>query len=780
MANKTLVIVESPAKAKTINKYLGSSYVVEASVGHIKDLITFRLGVDIKNNFEPKYQTIRGKKEVISKLKTQAEKSEKVLIATDPDREGEAIAWHIAEEVKKDNKNIKRVLFNEITKAGIKKGLEEPLEIDNNLFMSQQARRVLDRLIGYKVSPFLSKAMLSKTSESLSAGRVQSVALRLICERDAEIKSFVPIDYWSILAKFICEDKKFIKAKLVAFDGKNIKNPEGSGAANTEEEISELQKKLAKYFYIKDEAHAEEISKRIKNEKFSISDITKKPEKRNPQAPFTTSSLQQEASRRLGFANKKTMMLAQRLYEGIKIGDEGEIGLITYMRTDSVRLSPEAQAAAKEYINKVYGKEYVPDTTPQYKSKSSNVQDAHEAIRPTSVEYTPKEIRKYLDKDLANLYELIYNRFLASQMAPAILDKTSVTISSENFVFRANDSIVKFKGFLALYEDIQDDSQEKESEGSLPDGLTKSQKLLLEELEKIKSQTKSKPPFNEASLVKEMDELGIGRPSTYATIVTTLLDRKYAELNKKAFYPTSLGIDVNTILVNNFPDLFNVDFTADMEKELDTIAEGNKTYVEVVTDFYAPFSSSLEKAESTSTDGDIKCDVCGAPMIIRVSRGGRFLGCSKYPECTNTKPLPKVESEIKEKAEPIIMEDIKCDICGKSMVLRENRYGSKFLGCIDYPNCKGIKNIGSGVKCPKCGEGEITKRYSKKSRKYFYGCSRYPDCDYLTNYEPVNHNCPKCNHIYLEIRNKKVGENWEKYLRCPECKETFEMSLIGQ
>ena len=772
MAEKTLVIVESPAKAKTINKYLGSKYIVEASVGHIKDLNSFRLGVDIKNNFKPMYEIITNKKDIIKKLKSLADNSKDILIATDPDREGEAIAWHIADEVRENNSNIRRVMFNEITKTGIKKGLDNPLNLNENLFMSQQARRVLDRLIGYKVSPFLSKVMLNKTSKSLSAGRVQSVALRLISERDYEIKTFVPIEFWSIIGTFKTPDKKNIKARLVSFDGKNIRNPEGSAAAETQEEKQELEKKLKKFYYIKDEEHADSLSKRILNEEFSISDITKKIEKRNPQPPFTTSMLQQEASKRLGLSNKETMRLAQRLYEGVRFGTEGEIGLITYMRTDSVRISPEAQQAAQEFIKNKFGENYLPDNMPIYKLKSGKVQDAHEAIRPTSLAYLPENVKKEIDKDLAKLYELIFNRFLASQMATAHFEKTTVTIQDKDFIFRATDSIVLFDGFLKLYADTKEDEQidGKELTGSLPPGLTKGLNLILKDLEKLKYQTKPRPFYNEASLIKELDELGIGRPSTYAAIVSTLLDRKYVLLEKRQFHPTELGIEVNKILVANFPALFNVKFTALMEKELDTVADGKKTYLDIMTQFYAPFSKSLQEAEALNAGPDIKCDKCGGRMVIRVSRKGRFLGCSNYPECDNTMPLPKTEKELEEESEePQIAEGITCDICGKPMLIRKNRFGSKFYGCIDYPKCKGTKPITSGVKCPKCHEGELSKRFSPKSRRYFYGCTRYPDCDYLSNYEPVPKECPKCQNDYIEIRSRKVDGEWQKYLKCPSC-----------
>lgn len=772
MANKKLVVVESPAKAKTINKYLGSTYQVEASVGHIKDLITYRIGVDIEKGFEPKYVTIRGKGDIIKRLNKLAKDSKEVLIATDPDREGEAIAWHIANEVKKKNDNVKRVLFNEITKEGVKKGLKQPIELNESLFMSQQARRVMDRLIGYKVSPFLSKAMLTVTSKALSAGRVQSVALRLLCEREDEIQSFVPIDYWSIMGDFSTEIGAELKARLVSFDGDNIKNPEGSAKSKDEKEQKKIDQELSKHHYIKSEEQANDLMQRIKDQDFSIDNIQKKTVKRKPYAPFTTSSLQQEASRRLGFSNKKTMMLAQRLYEGINLGDEGTSGLITYMRTDSVRLSPESQKAARGYIKDNYGNEYLPKSSPVYASKSKSVQDAHEAIRPTSMDYSPKKIKKFLEPDLLRLYQLIFNRFIASQMKPALMEQTTINIKGGDFIFRATGSVIKFKGFLAIYEDMKDDSKNGSDSGILPEGLKEKQKAEIKKLDKAHSQTKPKPRYNEATLVKELDEKGIGRPSTYASIISTLTDRDYAELKKKTFFPTELGMQVNKVLVENFPDLFNVEFTAEMEEGLDVIAEGKRSYVDTMNSFYDPFTKSLDHAEKSGNIPEIPCPECGAPMTIRVSRRGRFLGCTRYPECKGTKPLPKDEEKSKE--EPIKAEGIKCPECGKDMYLRESRYG-RFYGCEDYPNCKGVRPISTGVTCPKCGEGEMVERFSPKTKKKFWGCSNYPKCKHLMNHEPVDKKCENCGHDFLEIRYKKASDGWEKYMYCPKCKSKYDI-----
>lgn len=775
MAEKKLVVVESPAKAKTINKYLGKEYTVEASVGHIKDLSKFKLGVDIKNGFQPKYVTISGKAQVIKKLKEAAEKAAEVLLATDPDREGEAIAWHIAEEIKDKNSNIKRIIFNEITKSGVEKGISTPRPLDERMFYSQQARRVMDRLIGFQVSPFLSNVLIKKTSSALSAGRVQSVALRLICEREEIIQSFKPIEYWNIYGDFSLENSSPFRAKLVAFDKINIKNPEGSSEGATLEETEKIQNKLKELHYIRSKNDADSLVERIKKLSYKITDVKKTTVKKKPLAPFTTSTLQQEASRKLGFANKKTMQIAQRLYEGVAFGKEGSLGLITYMRTDSVRISPEAEALARNFIERQFGGEYVPSKPNQFSTKSANVQDAHEAIRPTSIEITPKIAKEHLSRDEARLYELIYNRFIASQMEAAQLEQTTVTIEGDGFTFRATGTIVKFDGFLAVYQESQDQSEkDDEKDEILPKNIEKNKSVDLIQTEAKQSFTKPPARYNEASLVKELDELGIGRPSTYAQIVTTLLDRKYVELSGKAFVPTDLGKEVNQILIKNFPDVFNVEFTARMEEELDTIAEGKSTYLDVMKDFYEPFSKALLEAETNQSD--ILCDECGAPMVIRVSRKGRFLGCSRYPECTNTKPLPKIEEE---KASPQIAEGINCDKCGSPMVIRTSKFG-KFYGCINYPKCDGTKPYTTDVLCPACKKGHLSEKFSPKARKKFWGCTNYPECKYITNYEPIPQECPNCGNYYLEVRYKKVDSGYEKYLQCPNCKAKFDEKLKEQ
>ncbi len=782
---KTLVVVESPAKAKTINKYLGNNYIVKSSIGHIKDLPNYSLGIDLDNNFQPKYEVIKGKAKVIKELKDIAKESGDVLIATDPDREGEAIAYHLADEITPVNNKIKRVIFNEITKSGINKGITSARDIDHNLFMSQQARRVMDRIIGFQVSPFLSNKMIGKTSEALSAGRVQSVALRLICEREREILGFESIEYWNIFADFKCPSISKLPTLLVAFENKLIQKPSGSAKGNTPEETKKIKNQISKLHFIKNKEQADNLLAQIKQ--IQEYEITKKQTKdvvRRPNAPFTTSTLQQEAAKQLGFTNKKTMQIAQKLYEGVNIGNDELVGLITYMRTDSVRVSDDAIKSVREYVSTNYGENYLPKTPNTYESKSKNMQDAHEAIRPTNVQYDLKELKKSLTKDEMALYQLIYFRFVASQMSNAILEQTVVEISSNGFIFRATGSVVKFDGYMKIYTEAEDEKDEnatnddEDKEIILPKGIEVGKKLSLTSATSKQAGTKPPARFTQASLIKILDELGIGRPSTYATIVSTLSDRKYVELEKKSFRPTQLGFDVNDILVASFDSIFNVNFTSKMEEELDEIAEGDKTYLQTVNEFYEPFSKTLNDAQTDpTTNSETICPECGGTLTIKVSRKGRFLGCSNYPTCKFTKPLPK-NNEEKEKKQPEIYPGAVCPICGKPMYLREGRYG-KFLGCVDYPNCKGILPLTSNVKCPKCNEGHLVERYSPKTKKKFWSCSNYPKCDYLTNYEPINHACPNCNNPYLEYHFRKNSEGeWDKFIKCPECKTEFDNSIL--
>ncbi len=755
--NKSLVIVESPSKAKTINKYLGKNYRVTASVGHIMNLPKSQIGVDFEHGYEPTYEVIPGKEKVISELKHLAKESTEIYIATDPDREGEAIAYDIAQIIKNPNSKIFRVLFNEITQSGIEEGINNPLSIDDRLVSSQQARRVLDRIVGYKVSPFLWKVIYYR----LSAGRVQSVALRLICEREEEIRKFVPVEYWSVIGNFKDREKeKVFQAKLV-------------------QKNNEVYKFNGDDPRIKNENEADGIINELKSKQFVVSDVIKKEYKKNPYPPFTTSSLQQDASVRLRFAPKKTMMLAQKLYEGIDMGREGPVGLITYMRTDSMRMSESAISEARAFIKEKFGKEYVPSSSRHYAKKGKTVQDAHEAIRPTSVYRSPESVRRYLTGDLYKLYELIWRRFVACQMQSAVYDQISVLIDSKDetnngkpvnhYSFRTTSSTVRFKGFLAVYGDAFESKEDDEDEFEIPEGIEKGDSLDLQEL--FKKQHFTSPPsrYTESSLIKQLDSLGIGRPSTYAFIVSTIINRTYVDLNERKLYATELGETVNKLLVKYFPDIFNVKFTALMEEELDKIAEGELKYEKVLDEFYVPFNTDLlnlnkktkEIKESLQEMTDIKCEKCGAPMMIKWGRNGRFLSCSKYPKCKNAQPLPGEQQEHQEIAEGKV-----CSKCGAPMVVKSSRFG-KFLGCSSYPDCKNIMPITLDIKCPKCGEGEIVERTAKKRRKRFYGCSRYPECDFISNFKPAPVKCENCGN---EFMYEKFAKRRGAYMECPKCK----------
>jgi len=739
---KSLIIVESPAKAKTINKYLGKEYIVEASVGHIKNLPKSKLSVDIDNDFSVVYETIVGKEDIVARIKEKAANAKAIFIATDPDREGEAIAAHIADEIKDINKHIRRVLFHEITETGVREGMAHPKKIDEHLVMSQQARRAMDRIVGYKVTPFVWKTMYY----GLSAGRVQSVALRLICEREASIKKFVPEEYWSLTAEFTTQhDDKFL-AKLAKVGGDDPRIP--------------------------DETTSNGYMADVRKQHYEITNVVRKPVKQNAPAPFITSTLQQEAAKRLRMSSKRTMMLAQKLYEGQEIGEEGLTGLITYMRTDSTRLSEEAVAQIREYIYNNYGKEYLPKE-PRLFKKGKSSQDAHEAIRPTSVKLTPKAVKKYLDKDMFALYELIWNRFLACQMAPAEFEQITVDVAGGDYLFRASDQLPKFRGFLQVYDDIVEENGKEQEDADptskLPENLAKNQAVQLTEL--LPRQHFTKPPgrYSEASLVKELESLGIGRPSTYAMIVTTVVDRKYVEQNERKLYATELGMQVNKLLVNHFPEIFNVKFTAKMEEELDTIASGKQKYLDVMKDFYGPFHHAVEKASSLAstikksmqeTTGEI-CELCGKPMVTKWGRNGRFMACTGYPGCKNTKPL----AEDAEKHQHVV--GGKCDLCGGDMVVKGGRFGA-FLGCSNYPSCKNTKPISMGIKCPKCKEGDLIERKTKKGKRTFYGCSKYPNCDFASWDKPVAQACPSCGNEYVVA---KYSQAKGEYMICPACKQ---------
>ena len=767
---KNLVLVESPAKAKTINKYLGSNYTVEATVGHIRNLPKTKLGVDIDKNFQPQYVTIRGKGDTIKKIKSLAAKSNNIYIATDPDREGEAIAQDIVDVLNGTvNHKIRRVLFNEITKTGVKRAMESPREIDSNLVTSQRARRVMDRIIGYKMSPFLWKAVIEMSgSSSLSAGRVQSVALKIICDREEEIDKFIQTEYWSIWAVFKTARGETFEAKLSSVEGKDLKiQPK---ANMTESDWKEF---IEKNFAINNENTAKEIYDRISpKENFIISDISKKNVKRNPSPPFITSTLQAEASRRIKMRPKQTMMLAQKLYEGVELGKEGIQGLITYMRTDSTRISEEIIPQVRDYIKNSYGDKYIPASPNVFEKKDkTNVQDAHEAIRPTSLKFTPDYVKNYLDKRSLKLYELIWMRFIASQMAPAQLEITNVEVSADKFLFKATGTAVKFSGFMQVYEEMveQKEVDEDVKEEKIPLGLEIGQMLSLEELYKFQHFTKPPPRFTESSLIRELESKGIGRPSTYSLIASTIQDRNYVEQIDRKLIPTRLGKEVNKILVNNFPNIINESFTAEMENELDQIAQGESGYINVLNDFYQPFSQALKHVENKVEK--IICDKCGGEMIIKIGRFGKYLACSNYPECKNIKSFKDIAAQ---NQEPEYTGE-KCEKCGARTVYREGKFG-RFIGCERYPECDFIKNISLNVKCPKCKKGEIVERKSRR-KKIFYGCSRYPDCDFVSWYKPVSQDCPNNDSHYMEKRySKKKGE----YLKCPNCGEEIILNKLEE
>lgn len=740
--DKSLIIVESPSKANTINKYLGKNFVVEATVGHIKNLPKSKIGVLIDDGYQPIYETIKGKGEVIRHLRDLARKVKQVYIATDPDREGEAIAWHIAQEIDSVNKNISRVLFHEITESGIAQAMNHPKKIDEKLVYSQQARRVMDRIVGYKISPFVWKTVYY----GLSAGRVQSVALRLICEREVEIGTFVSQEYWSITGEFQGDRTDSFYAKLV-----KVKDEDPD---------------------IRNERIAQEYVQDIQRKSFAIADIQRRQVKRTPPPPFITSSLQQEASARLRFSTKKTMMLAQRLYEGVELGPEGSVGLITYMRTDSTRLSKEAIAAVREYIYSAYGGDYLPQEPRHFKKRKAS-QDAHEAIRPTAMKYAPKSVKKFVEKDLFNLYELIWNRFVASQMAEALFEQLTVDVRGDEYLFRGSSTTPRFRGFLQVYDDMAEENGKVEDEdptSKIPDNLAVGDRARL--LALLPKQHFTKPParYMESSLVRELESRGIGRPSTYALIVSTIQERGYVKQENRKLFATPLGMDVNKILVENFPDIFNVKFTKKMEEELDTIASGKRSYRRVLDDFYKPFVHSLEKVEknthhikkSLQEKTDHTCELCGKPMIIKWGRNGRFMACSGYPECRNTKPLVEDQEKHQHHA------GMKCEVCGGDMVIKGGRFGA-FLGCSNYPKCTNTKSITMGIKCPKCGEGELVSRRTRRKR-VFYGCSRYPNCDFASWDKPVNKSCLNCGNAFLV---EKYSEKKGAYLKCPKCKEEY-------
>ncbi|ANZ97603.1 MULTISPECIES: type I DNA topoisomerase [Brochothrix] len=680
-----LVIVESPAKAKTIEKYLGKKYKVKASMGHLRDLPKSQMGVDTENNYEPRYITIRGKGSILKELKQAAKKVKKVYLAADPDREGEAIAWHLANSLNLDLEDDLRVVFNEITRDAVKESFKHPRKLDMDLVNAQQARRVLDRLVGYNISPVLWK----KVKKGLSAGRVQSIALKLIIDREHEVNKFVPEEYWTIDGQFI-KGKKQFQANFYGLNGKKKE--------------------------LKDSDDVKEIVDQIKSKDFVVDKVTKKERKRNPAAPFTTSSLQQEAARKLNFKTRKTMMIAQQLYEGIAIGRSGTVGLITYMRTDSTRISDTAIEAAKTFIGETYGEEYL-RTEARKDKKQKGAQEAHEAVRPSRLDKSPTEIKKYLSRDQFRLYKLIWERFIASQMAPAVLDTMRVDLSNNNVNFRANGSKIKFNGFMKVYVEGSDDGTD-EKENILPD---------MKEGETVKSVTvdprqhftQPPPRYTEARLVKTLEEIGIGRPSTYAPTLDTIQRRNYVTLDNKRFMPTELGEIVYGLIAEYFPEIIDVTFTATMEDKLDAVEHGKMEWIRVIDEFYQPFEKEIQKAEAEmekivieDEPAGIDCELCGKPMVIKMGRYGKFMACSGFPDCRNTKAI--------------------------------------------------VKEI--GVMCPKCKEGQVIERKSKKNR-IFYGCDRYPACEYVSWDRPIERPCPKCNEHTLVVKKLKKGNQ----ITCTSC-----------
>jgi DNA topoisomerase I len=811
--SKSLVIVESPSKAKTINKYLGKDFKVIASVGHIKDLPKKGLGVDVENNFEPTYEVMPGKEKVVRDIKEAAKEAETVYVATDPDREGEAIGRHIAELITGTRgmarKPIFRVMFNEITKNAVKDAFNHPGKINDNLVDAQQARRVLDRLVGYKVSPLL----WDKVRRGLSAGRVQTVAVRLVVERERDILAFVKTEYWSIIANLSAKLPPPFDARLYKIESQTVKTSGfDDGVKKTE-------------FHIKDEETAKNILAELEGARYVVADVSTREKKRNPVPPFITSKLQQEASRKLRFSAKKTMQIAQRLYEGIELGSEGAVGLITYMRTDSTRVAESALAEVRDFIARHYGEKYLPEKAVFYRSKK-DAQDAHEAIRPTSAERPPDQVAPYLEKDELALYRLIWQRFVASQMMPAVFDQTTIDISAgEKYTFRATGSVLKFDGFLAVYEEGKDEKDEDDEEraAKLPK-VEKGEELKLNSLTPNQHFTEPPPRYTEATLVKALEEKGIGRPSTYASIMSVIQDREYVEKVEGKFRPTELGAIVNDLLVESFADLFNVQYTARMEEELDEVEDGKLAWTAALKGFYDKFTVDLKVAQQRMRDvkrqeilTDEVCDKCGSKMAIKFGRFGQFLACTNYPECKNTRELAKpavangegaaeenpYADETCEKcgkpmtlkrgrfgqflactgypeckttrkitksgvaAAPVMLEE-KCPECGSQLAIRHGPFG-EFTACSRYPDCKFIKRETTGVPCPKPGcKGEILVKKSKRG-KFFYGCSEYPNCDSVFWDKPVAEACPQCGKPFLLEKYNAKKEETTRYCSEEAC-----------
>lgn len=718
---KKLVIVESPAKAKTIKKFLGSNYIVKASVGHVRDLPKSKLGIDIENDFEPSYITIRGKGDVIKELKKETKKAGKIFLATDPDREGEAISWHLANILKLDESDSIRIEFNEITKDAIKKAVKNPRKINMDLVDAQQARRVLDRLVGYNISPLLWR----KIEKGLSAGRVQSVALKLICDREQEIKDFVPEEYWTLDLE-LTEKRKKINAKYY-------------GELNDNGKINKVK--------LKNEEETNAVVESTDKSKLVVYKLEKKRTYKKPFAPFTTSSLQQEANKKLNFSSKKTMVIAQQLYEGINIKGEGSVGLVTYIRTDSFRISNEAQENVKDYITSLYGEKYYKHNE-YIKKNKVEAQDAHEAIRPTSIVRSPEDIKESLTNDQFKLYNLIWRRFVGSQMPEAEYDATTITFNSNNNIYKSNGSILKFDGYKKVYA-YNDGTKDI----ILPD-IKEGDEIKINNF--LPEQHYTNPPsrYSEATLIKVMEVLGIGRPSTYAPTIITITNREYVLKDKNLLIPTEMGMLVNELLVKYFNNIINDKFTAELENKLDAVANGKIEWKRIIYDFYDKFKVSLdiadkeiEKIEIKDEVSDEKCELCGANMVIKKGRFGKFLACPNYPECKNTKPLN--HKNVAEETDEV------CELCGAKMLKRKGRYG-EFLACSNYPECKNTKQIVQSidVNCPRCGKPLVVK-FTKKGRRFF-GCSGYPECEYISWYEPTNEKCSSCGNLMVKKNDEIV------------------------
>ena len=746
LMKKSLVIVESPAKAKTIEKYLGSDFQVEASVGHIKDLPTKKLGVNIEDNFKPEYEVIPGKQKVIDGIRKAARGADRIFLAPDPDREGEAIAWHIAEELTGKKKEVYRAIFHEITPGAVRTAIDNPTRLNRPLYEAQQARRILDRLVGYKISPLL----WNKVKSGLSAGRVQSVAVRIICEREEEIASFKPVEYWTLEARLKASQPPEFIMRLTALDGKKISIP--------------------------DEEQTEAICNDLEGAEFFVTKIEQKEVKRNPAPPFITSTLQQEAARRFRFSPSRTMALAQQLYEGVPIGEEGPVGLITYMRTDSIRLSEDALQAVRNWISQNFSPKYLPARPRLFKNKKS-AQDAHEAIRPSSMELTPDRVKPYLEKPQFLLYQIIWNRFVACQMATAEFLQTRVqSLVKQRYTFTVTGLTTLFPGYLALYEELKEEDKEpgpenreeaeaEEKERKLPP-LKEGEPLTFLEFLPEQNFTQPPPRFTESGLIKELEKKGIGRPSTYAAIVSTIQEKEYVAKKKGRFVPTELGKIVTSILVKTFPEIMNVQFTAMMEDQLDRVEEGSVNWVDLLRNFYSQFEKRLSEAPTQmrnvrgeSKPTDVHCEKCGAKMVIKWGKRGHFLACPHYPKCRNTK-----EFDIDEEGTITVIKqketDIMCEKCGKVMIVRTGKRG-RFLACSGYPECRNTKPYPIGIKCPLCG-GELVERMSQKGR-VFYSCSNYPKCKFMLREMPQKRECPECKAPFLIVE----WRSGRRQARCP-------------